>query len=120
MTDNTVNLRKSKTITARYASLVRYFKYFEKTVTRRRCRHKCTTAKVSLLGGALLGDDEKIPFCYYVARVVELLQEERKAEEAIEGLFFIAYNALDPKGRSRISATRAEQTEKYIRRYYDT
>ena len=99
---------------------MRYFRYVERTVTRRRCRHKCTTARGRLLGGALSGDDENLPFCYYVAREVELEQENRKAEEAIEGLFFIAYKALDPKNRSRISATGAEQTEKYIRRYYDT
>ena len=45
-------------------------------------------------------EDKILPFYYYVARIEELQQEERKDGDEVEGMSCIAYNNLDTKRRT--------------------
>ena len=112
------NKKKSKT----HSNRLSYYRDNNGQLRRRRHRYTGKIPKGRLLGGAPSPATELLPFCYYIARIEELQQEERKDGEAVEGLSANDYKQLDARGRidafRRLGLT--TQADEDIRRYYET
>ena len=69
-----------------YSTRTSYHRDDDGQLRRRRCRFAGQIPKGHLMGGAPTTTSELLPFCYYIARIEELQQEERKDGEVVDGL----------------------------------
>ena len=113
---------QNRKLLKQYSNWSRYYIDNEGQLRRRRYCYTRQIPRGRLLVGALTIVTELLPFCYYISRIEELQQQERKEGEAVEGLSANDYNQQDTRGRieafKRLGLT--TQTEADIRKYYES